>query len=119
MDQNVQEYPAKKGKEMMSVDYCCAEAKAAGQSWLDALGTEREAEETKKLIAELEEDIMPIDNLIAFASSEMGAKVFGAEGAKEAAAHAREIKAAGAAYCDCEACAAVEAILKKKDELLK
>ena len=33
------------------------------------------------------------------------------------AAHAREIKAAGAKYCDCPACAAVEAILEKKDLL--
>ena len=30
----------------------------------------------------------------------------------------REIKAAGAKYCDCPACAAVEAILSKKEELL-
>ena len=33
------------------------------------------------------------------------------------AAHAREIKAAGAKYCDCPACEAVEAILEKKDLL--
>ena len=38
--------------------------------------------------------------------------------ALEVAAHAREIKAAGAKYCDCPACAAVEAILDKKDILL-
>ena len=35
-----------------------------------------------RLIAELEEDIMPIDGLIAFAESDMGAKVFSEEGAK-------------------------------------
>lgn len=34
-------------------------------------------------------------------------------------AEAREIKAAGAKYCDCPACAAVEAILQRKVELLK
>ena len=34
------------------------------------------------------------------------------------AEHGKEIKAAGAKYCDCPACAAVEAILSKKDELL-
>lgn len=49
----------------------------------------------------------------------MGAQVFGADKAKEVAAHAKEIKAAGATYCDCPACAAAEAILEKKDDILK
>lgn len=61
---------------------------------------------------------MPLDNLIAFAESEGGAKVFG-DNAPNVAAHAKEIKAAGAKYCDCPACAAVEAILAKKDEMLE
>ena len=60
---------------------------------------------------------MTVDGLIAFAESEAGAGVFGADHAKEVAAHAREIKAAGAKYCDCPACAAVEAILERKDLL--
>jgi len=67
-------------------------------------------------IAELEEDIVTVDGLIAFAESEAGAKVFGAN-AGNVAEHAKEIKAAGAKYCDCPACAAVEAILSKKDEM--
>lgn len=66
----------------------------------------------------LEEDIMPIDGLIGFAASDMGAKVFGEEKAKEVLAHAEAIKAAGAKYCDCPACAACEAILKHKAELI-
>lgn len=78
-----------------------------------------EEEETKKFIAEMEEDIIPIDGLIASAESDAGAKVFGGpEKAKGVAEHGREIKAAGAKYCDCPACAAVEAILSKKEELL-
>ena len=40
------------------------------------------------------------------------------EKAPEVAAYGREIKAAGAKYCDCPACAAVEAILAKKEEML-
>ena len=72
----------------------------------------------KKYIAELEADIMPIDGLIAFAESDAGAQVFGADVAKNVAAHAKEIKAAGAKYCDCPACAAAEAILEKKDMML-
>ena len=61
---------------------------------------------------------MPVDGLIAFAESDMGAQIFGAETAKNVAAHGRDLKASGAKYCDCEACAPVEAILKRKDEIL-
>ncbi len=118
MEQKVREYVEGKVKELMEAHSCCAEAKAACQSWLEAVGTSREAEMTGKLISELEEDIMPIDGLIAFAGSEMGAQVFGAEQAKGVLAHAEEIKAAGAKYCDCPACAAVAAILEKKEEML-
>ena len=68
------------------------------QTWLDAVGTENEAAATKTYIAELEADIMPVDGLIGFAESEMGAPGLGADKAKEVAAHAKEIKAAGATY---------------------
>ena len=102
----------------MNAASCSSEAKAAAQSWLDAVGTEREADETKEYIAELEADIMPIDNLIAFAGSEAGAGYFGAELAKNITAHAEEIKLAGAEYCDCPACAAVAEMLARKKELL-
>ena len=49
----------------------------AGCGW-----TENEAAATKTYIAELEADIMPVDGLIGFAESEMGAQVFGADKAK-------------------------------------
>lgn len=49
----------------------------------------------------------------------MGAQVFGADDAKKILAHAEEIKASGAKYCDCPACAACEALLNKKAEILK
>ena len=73
----------------------------------------------KKYIAELEADIMPIDQLIGFAGSEQGKAYFGADQAAGIVAHAQEIKTAGARYCDCPACQAVEAILAKKEEMLK
>lgn len=97
---------------------CSKEAKAAAQRWLDALGTEHEVEETQRYITELEADIVPIDTLIALAESEKGAHIFGVEKALAIAAHAKEIKAAGAKYCDCPACAAAIAILEKKADLL-
>ena len=118
MREDLKKYVEEKVKEMIAAPSCCQEAKAAGRNWLEAVGTDKEVEMAEKMIRELEMDIMPVDSLIAFAESEAGAKVFGAEKAGELAAHGRAIKAAGAKYCDCPACAAVEAILAKKDEIL-
>ncbi len=118
MNQNVKDYVSEKVKEMISAHSCCKELKEAGQKWLDALGTEQEAIQTQNLIAEIEMDIVTADGLYVFASSEAGAKVFGAEMAKNVATHAQELKASGVKYCDCPACAAAEAILAKKEELL-
>ena len=117
MDKAVMEYTVEKTKELLSAATCCAEAKQAAQAWLDAIGTPNEAALTKAYLQELEEDIITIDGLISFAESEMGAQVFG-DDAPNVAAHAKEIKATGAKYCDCPACAACEAILAKKSQLL-
>ena len=99
-------------KKLIAAPSCSQEAKDAANAWLEAVGTDKEETQTKDYIAELE-DIMPIDGLIGFAGSEAGAAVFGADKAKEVEAHAKEIKAAGAKYCDCPACAACEVILSK------
>ena len=119
MDKEVLSFVVEKTHALMDAASCNKETKASAQTWLDTVGTENEAAATKTYIAELEADIMPIDGLIGFAESDKGAQVFGADKAKDVAAHAREIKAAGAKYCDCPACAAVEAILEKKDAILK
>ena len=50
--------------------------------------------------------------------TEMGVKVFGEEMAKNVLAHAQDIKAKGAKYCDCPACKAVADILAKKEQML-
>lgn len=119
MKKEVLEYVTEKTKELISAPSCCQEARDAAKNWLDAVGTDKEEEATKSYLAELEEDIIPIDGLIAFFSSEAAVQHFGAEKASSIAAHGRELKAAGAKYCDCPACAAVGAILEKKEELLK
>lgn len=118
MTKDVLDFVVEKTHELMGAPTCSQEARDAAQSWLDAVGTADEAKETKKYITELEEDIVTVDALIALAESEMGAKIFGADHAKVVAAHGKEIKEAGAVYCDCPACAAVEAILEKKAEML-
>lgn len=119
MEKDVLDYVIEKTQELISALTCSAETKAAAQAWLDTVGTDRQADETKKYIAKLEVDIMPIDNLIGFVSSEAGSAYFGEETAKNIAAHAEQLKAAGAKYCDCPACLAVAAILVKKDALCK
>ena len=80
MSEHVKAYVEQKVKEMMAAHSCSVEAKAVGQKWLDALGTEHEAEETKHLLAELEHDIVTVDGLIAFAASETGAQVWQRKG---------------------------------------
>ena len=119
MTGEVREFVKEKSRELMESTTCSAEAREAAKAWLEAAGTPAEAEETKRYLEELKADIVTVDGLIAFAESEAGAKVFGgADKAKGVAQHGREIKAAGAVYCDCPACASVEAILKRESEML-
>lgn len=115
MGKTIQELTA----DLLAAPSACKEIKEAAQNYLDVVGKEGEAEAAKAYVAELEADIMPIDGLIAFAESDMGAKVFGADGVKNVLIHAKERKEAGEKYCDCPACAACEALLNKKDEILK
>ena len=82
-------------EDLLAAPSACAEVKETAQNYLDAIGGENEAAAAKTFVAELEEDIMPIDGLIAFAESDMGAKVFGEEGAKNIPIHAKDRKAAG------------------------
>lgn len=119
MDKKVLDYVVEKTQELIKAPSCNSETKASAETWLAAVGTDQEAEATKKYIADLEGDIMPIDMLISFAESEAGAGVFGGkEAAAGVADHAKKIKAEGGKYCDCPACAAVEKILEKKEEIL-
>ncbi len=104
-------------KKMISAPSCYVGLKEAGQNWLDAVGTAGEKEAAKKLVAELEGDITDIDSLVAFAHSEDAAKIFG-EGVKGFAAHADELKASGAKFCDCGACKPGLEILKNKALIL-
>lgn len=111
MEKKVLDYVTAKTKELLQAASCNPETAQAAEKWLAAVGTPQEAEATKQYLADLKACIMPVDGLIAFAESADGEKVFGKETAAHIAAHAHEIKAAGAEYCDCPACAAVKAIL--------
>ena len=108
-----------KAKAMAAAPSCCPALKAAVAAYVDALGTADEKFAAQNLIAEIEADITPIDKLVPFAHSETAVQIFGAEGAKKFAAHADELKASGAKYCDCGACKPGCEILDNKDVLLK
>ena len=118
MEKALLDFVIAKTQDLLAAPSACQEVKAAATAWLAAVGTEKEKEETVKYVAELEEDIMPIDGLIAFAQTELALQIFGAEGVQRLKAHAQELKASGAKYCDCPACAACKAILDKKAEML-
>ena len=94
----------------------CPEGKAAAQAYLEAFGTEHEQE--KALIQEIKEDIIGIDDLIAFAESEAGKAVFGEEGAKNTAAAAKEAKAKGEDTCICPACQSGKILLANEREII-
>ncbi len=94
-----------KTRELIHAKTCSKELKEVATRWLEGL----ETDETFK--KELKLDIMPIENLIAFASSEEGKNYFGDEVAENIVIHAKEIEANGGKYCDCEACKLVLEIL--------
>lgn len=111
------EYVVSKVKDLIAAPSCYEGLRAVAQEWLEALGTVNERAMSKKLLTAIEECITPIDALVSFAHSEQAREIFGAEGVKKFAAHADELKASGAKYCDCAACAAGLAILDQKETL--
>lgn len=101
MEKQLQALITEQANALIAASMTYEGAKKVAQEWLDAVGTDAEAEATKKLVAEAEADIMPIDGLIAFAGSEGAAAVFG-DNAPNVLAHAKSIKEAGGRYCDCQ-----------------
>ena len=79
----------KKRKELIQAPTCSAEARKAAEQWLALGGAEREAEETKHISQSWREDIVTVDGLITLRNLKRGQRCFGADHAKEVAAHAR------------------------------
>ena len=105
-------------KAMISAPSCYSGLKEKGQAWLDSVGKNDEKEKAADLIEEIKADITDIDSSVAFANSPEAENIFGKEGAKKFAEHAAQLKAAGAKYCDCGACAPALEILQNKDVIL-
>lgn len=60
MKAEILQFVQEKTKELIQAPTCSAEARKAAEQWLALVGTEREAEETKAYLAELEEDIVSV-----------------------------------------------------------
>ena len=127
MTEDTRKFVEEKTKEILNAGSCCPELKEMAEKWLAAEETTDEKAVTEAYLQELSEDVLPIDALISFASSEKGAEVFGAEtcmlvfGAEQAKSMAeagKASKANGGKYCICPACSAGGAILDKKNEIL-
>ena len=94
-----------------------ATVKEFAQSWLDAEGTEKQAELTKQLVSVAEQNIALIDETIGFAGSELATQILGAEGAANLLQHAKDIKAEGSKFCDCPSCTVAKKIIDLKAEI--
>ncbi len=103
--------------ELLDAPSCCAELKEAAKNYLDAAGTGRQKEAADAFVSELGEDVQDLADTRAFFASEMGAKVFGPEKAKEMTAMADAKLAAGETVCFCAACRAGKAILDSREAL--
>ena len=91
--------------------------KEFAQSWIDAEGTPKQEELTKQLVSVAEQNIALIDETISFAGSERATQILGAEGAANLLQPAKDIKAEGAEFCDCDACVASKNIINLKAKI--
>ena len=92
--------------------------KEFAQSWFAAEGTEKQAELTKQLVSVAEQNIALIDEVIDYARSERAIQSLGEEGAAKLLQHAKDLKAEGAEFCDCQACVAAKNIIDLKAEIM-
>ena len=101
----IREDLAEETRQLIAVEWARPELKAAAQAWLDTMddGTAN-AEPAKAYVKALEESICTVEELAAV---------------PQFAAHAAELKAKGALFCDCAACTLVADILSKKEYLAK
>ena len=106
-----------KVKEVVAAGSCCAELKAAGQAWLDAVGTPKQKEAAEKLVRELKEDVQSLDATMDFLKSQAAVDFLDAETVARMTEQGKKVKAAGGKYCFCPACQGGVEVLAHKEEL--
>ena len=109
---NKQEIIAKVN-ELIAAPTCNPELKAAAENYLKT----QDKASADELVKQLNEKVSTIDETIAFAESDMGKQVFGAEMAEGMAKKGHEFKASGEKYCFCPACQAGSVIYENKEAL--
>ena len=115
----IRERLADKTRALIAVPHTWAGLKDAAQKWLDTMEDGKaNGAATDAYIAALEEGLMTVDACLAFAASDAGKAAFG-DGRGEFKAHMESLKAAGATYCDCDACTLTREILAEKEYLRK
>ncbi|MBQ6970845.1 MAG: heat-shock protein Hsp90 [Synergistaceae bacterium] len=102
-----------KVRELIAAPTCNPELRMTAEVYVNAQDKESAAD----LVKALDENVNSIDETIALAESEMGAKIFGAEKAKGLAEAAKKAKAGGEKYCICPACQAGAQIYAHKEDL--
>lgn len=104
---------------LLAVPHCCPELKEAAKKYIEAIGTNDEHNQAISFVNELEEDVLPIDSLIEFSTSEYAINMFGKESAEAMNLNAIKAKESGEKYCICDACQAGKELILLKDEILK
>ena len=102
-----------KVNELIAAPTCNPALKAAAENYLKA----QDKASADEFVKALNENVNSIDETIAFAESEMGAKVFGAETAAGMAKKGHELKTGGEKYCFCPACQAGGVIYENREAL--
>lgn len=110
MDAKTVEFVTAKTHDLMAAPSCHPTLKTAAQTWLDA--TDKDAA-APAYIEALKQGVSTIDELLDFAASEHAVQIMGDDAAKHLLAHAKDIQAKGAKFCDCPACTADLAILRE------
>ncbi len=113
MDKELFDYTAQKVEELLAAPSSSKVTLDAAQAWKDAIASGADADvATTALLDAIDQHHTTIDELIAFASG-AAKDIMGEEVAAGMLAHAQEIKAQGAKYCDCAACTATHELLAK------
>ncbi|MBQ3378985.1 MAG: heat-shock protein Hsp90 [Clostridia bacterium] len=107
-----------KVNEIMNASHANIHLKRACKLWLDAVGTDKEEEMSKKLITKLESDVLPMDELVWLLNLPGAKAHFGEETVKAYLKEAEERIAKGEQWCFCDACTPGRQILDRKDELV-
>lgn len=116
MEKEIFDYVAERAEVLSKSQASKKETQEAAKAWLDAVAADNSEAAveaaTTKLVDFLDGRPNEIDHVIAFAEGP-ATQLFGAEAAAKMLEEQKARKAAGAKYCNCEACTAAVEILAK------